>query len=97
MDLIHQRMLGSEEVKSSVLPVLLDGDEASALPPLLRGRVWGDFRREEAYFATLFDLVLTLWKIPFRHQAVADLRESLAPDRLFGKLGGGLSATPPRA
>jgi len=80
VDLIHQRMLGSETAKSSVKPLLLAGDPAVSFPPLLRGRVWGDFRKEEAYFTTLFDLILTLFKVPFEHPAVADLRESLQPD-----------------
>ena len=77
VDLITQRLLGTEAAKSSVLPVLLAADETSSLPPLLRGRVWGDFRRDEAYFSTLFDLILTLFGLPFSHPTVARLRDSL--------------------
>jgi hypothetical protein len=47
------------------------------LPPLLHGRVFGDFRDERKYFITAFDLILDLYCIPHNDPAVADLRESL--------------------
>lgn len=77
VDLINNRLLGTEALKQSVLPLLLDGESTAALPPLLRGRVYADFREESAYFATAFDLVLSLYQLPPNHPAVADLRESL--------------------
>lgn len=77
MDLILQRLTASEERKATVLPMLLEGDESTSLPPLLRGRVWADFREPWSYFATLFDLVLTLHGIAVDDPAVADLRELL--------------------
>ena len=40
-------------------------------------KVYGNFVKEPLYFATLFELILTLYQIPFEHQAVNDLRESL--------------------
>jgi hypothetical protein len=49
-DLIGKRMIGTEARKESVLPVLLEGTEDSAFPPLLHGRVYADFRKNEAYF-----------------------------------------------
>ena len=49
VDVINQRLLGTEEQKRSVLPVLLDDDRTS-LPPLLLGRVYADFRSPDAYF-----------------------------------------------
>ncbi len=76
-DLIGQRMTGSEIGKESVLPVLLAGTAKSSFPPLLHGRVYADFRDENAYFTTAFDLILSLYEIPFGDPAVADLRESL--------------------
>ncbi len=81
VDLINLRMIGTEEQKATVLAVLLAGEENESLPPLMRGRVYADFRREESYFRTLFDLILSLYDIPFENPAVADLRESLKPDR----------------
>jgi small GTP-binding protein len=77
VDLISNRLLGTELQKQSVLPLLLDGDKANSLPPLLHGRVYADFRDEAAYFAAAFDLILSLYQLPPNHSAVADLRESL--------------------
>ncbi len=81
MDLILQRLTASEATKATVLPLLLDGEPEKSLPPLLRGRVYSDFRRATDYFAVLFDLVLTLHGIPVADSAVADLRERLRPRR----------------
>ena len=64
VDLIHNRLLGTEPQKESVLPLLLDGDKTDSLPPLLHGRVYADFRNEPAYFATAFDLILSLYRLP---------------------------------
>ena len=77
VDLINLRLLGTEEEKKTVMPLLLEGDAQTSLPPLMRGRVYGNFTQEKLYFATLFDLVLTLYRIPFGHPAVSDLRWSL--------------------
>ncbi|HYL05844.1 MAG TPA: toll/interleukin-1 receptor domain-containing protein, partial [Thermoanaerobaculia bacterium] len=80
VDQIYIRMTGTEEQKRSVLPLLLTGSPDEALPQLLRGRVFADFRRSEAYFPALFDLILTMHGIPFESDAVIDLRHSLQPD-----------------
>jgi len=77
VDMIHNRLLGTEAQKESVLPLLLDGEKTTSLPPLLRGRVYADFRDESAYFTAAFDLILSLYQLPPNHAAVADLRESL--------------------
>jgi len=77
VDLIANRLLGTEAQKRSVLPLLLDGEKTASLPPLLHGRVYADFRDELAYFTTAFDLILSLYQLPPNHPAVADLRESL--------------------
>jgi hypothetical protein len=77
VDLINVRLTGTEVQKASVLPVLLEGDAHTSFPPLLHRRVHSDFTREEYYFATLFDLVLTLYRIPFDHTIVQDLRAKL--------------------
>ena len=77
VDRIGLRMLGTEEQKRTVLPILLHGEEEESFPPAMRGRVFADFRDEHAYFITAFDLVLSLYGIPFNAEAVSDLRESL--------------------
>ena len=55
-DLINSRLLGTEEQKSTVLPVLLAGDPAESLPALMRIRIYADFRDPDQYFIELFDL-----------------------------------------
>jgi hypothetical protein len=77
VDLINNRLLGTELQKKSVLPVLLDGQKAESLPPLVHGRVYADFRDERAYFASAFDLILSLYQLPPSHPVVTDLRQSL--------------------
>jgi hypothetical protein len=77
VDLINLRLLGTEAEKRTVLPLLLAGKESESFPPLLRGRVYGDFRKDDAYFATAFDLILAVYGIPHQDPAVADLRDTL--------------------
>jgi hypothetical protein len=77
VDVIANRLLGTEAQKESVLPVLLDGEKADSLPPLLHGRVYADFRDDLTYFTTAFDLILSLYQLAPNHPAVADLSESL--------------------
>ena len=77
VDLMGVRLLGTEQQKASILPVLLEGTQHTSLPPLLQGKVRADFTREEYYFVTLFDLVLTILQIPFDDPIVRDLRVKL--------------------
>jgi hypothetical protein len=77
MDLINHYLMGTETEKERILPILLEGDEKKSFPPLLQRRVYSDFRNETGYFATLFDLILSIYQIPFNSQAVVDLKESL--------------------
>jgi small GTP-binding protein len=76
-DLIGLRMIGTEERKESVLPVLLAGTADDAFPPLLQGRVYADFRDPDAYFPAIFDLIVSLYEIRVTDEAVADLRTSI--------------------
>lgn len=76
-DVAGIRMLATEAQKKTVLPVLLEGEEAESFPPLVRGRVYADFRNDESYFSTAFDLILGIYELPADHSAIADLRESL--------------------
>ncbi len=77
VDLISQRLMGTEAKKETVMPVLLDGEKETSLPPLMWDRVHRDFRNERAYFITAFDLILDLYGIAPKDRAVTDLRESL--------------------
>lgn len=80
VDLIANRLLGTETQKESVLPLLLEGEKTTSLPPLLQGRVYADFRSDVNYFITAFDLILSLYQLLPNHTAVADLRESIQRD-----------------
>src|SRR5947209_11030516 len=77
VDLMNRRLIGTEAQKASILPLLLNGEELISFPPLLHGRVYANFTREEYYLVTLFDLLLTLYFIPFDASLVRDLRENL--------------------
>ena len=77
-DLIGRRMTGSESDKLSVLPAVLDGEPETALPPLLQGRVYADFRDPETYFLAAFDLILGVHGLSARDPLPAELRASIA-------------------
>ncbi len=77
VDLINNRLLGTEEHKETVIPVLLDGEPRSSLPPLMQARFHVNFKEPDAYFTGLFDLILHLYRIPFESPAVAELRDAL--------------------
>jgi small GTP-binding protein len=76
-DLIGNRMIGSENRKLTVLPLLLEGSQLSSLPPLLQGRVYSDFREQEQYFASALDLMLSLYGISPHDPVSIELRKSL--------------------
>lgn len=75
-DLIGHRMLGTEAGKEEVLPVLVDGD-SSSFPDLLRPRVYADFRDADRYFATMLEVLLSLYKIGPREAVAIELRSIL--------------------
>jgi diguanylate cyclase (GGDEF)-like protein len=77
MDLIHERLLGLENEKNTVLPLILEGDQKSALPALMRGRVCGSFQDAVKYSESLFDLILTIYGIPFDHPKAESYRKLL--------------------
>jgi hypothetical protein len=57
MHLVNQRLKGTEAERKTVIGLLLSGKEKTPFPPLLRGRVYADFRNEDDYFAVAFDLI----------------------------------------
>ena len=76
-DVINRRLLGTEEQKSTVLPVLLAGASAESLPPLMQTRICADFRDPDKYFTQLFELVLALHDLPPGIAALKDLRAAI--------------------
>ena len=82
VDLISQRLMGTEADKETVMPILLAGEKKTSLPPLMWDRVYRDFGDEGVYFTMAFDLILDLYDISRQDPAVADLRESLSGPRM---------------
>jgi small GTP-binding protein len=82
VDLISQRLMGTEADKETVMPILLAGEKKTSLPPLMWDRVHRDFGNEGAYFTMAFDLILDLYDISHQDSAIADLRESLCEPRM---------------
>jgi small GTP-binding protein len=74
---INTRMRGPEKRKNTVLPLLLDGTQSTSLPPCLHDQVFSDFRKNENYFATAFELLLSLYQIGPQEPVAVDLRASL--------------------
>ncbi|HEV3455806.1 MAG TPA: TIR domain-containing protein [Thermoanaerobaculia bacterium] len=66
--------------RAGVLPLLLAGDLKTSYPPLFEDSVLLDFREEDAYFVALFDLLLTLYQIPFDTPGLSDLRNTIIPE-----------------
>ncbi len=77
MHLINERLVGTNEQQQTVHPLLLAGDKTTSLPPMLRGRTYADFRNEDLYFVTAFDLMLSLYRIDSRHPAVREWKRRL--------------------
>ena len=94
VDMISNRLVGTEAQKETVLPLLLDGEKTTSLPPLLHSRVFADFRKETLYFTTAFDLILSLYEIPFGDPAVAASRESLGGGNTPGTVAPGRKSSP---
>jgi hypothetical protein len=75
--LISQRLIGTEEEKRTVKTLLLAGEKKTSLPPLMWDGIFADFRNEDAYFLTAFDLIRNLYQFPPSHSVMVELRESV--------------------
>ena len=73
-DIISQRLLKGEDQKETILPLLLEGTEEASFPPLLRGRIYADFRDDKRYFSKLLDLIISIYDFDFESAAVIDIR-----------------------
>lgn len=76
--LIGTRLRKRAAERERVIPLLLDGEQVTAFPPQFEDSVFIDFRFERQYFLKLFDLLLTLYVIPFDHPRGEELRDSLS-------------------
>jgi small GTP-binding protein len=64
VDLVHNRLIGTESEKSTIYPLLRMGTQTESFPPLLEGRVYEDFRDDQRYFGALLNLIISLYRIP---------------------------------
>ena len=76
---IVDRCRGTASAKQSVLPLLLEGDDG-VFPPLLRSRVYADFRETRRYFSTLLTLLLSLYELDPRDRVSVELRALLGAE-----------------
>ena len=76
---IVDRCRGTASAKQSVLPLLLEGDDG-VFPPLLRSRVYADFRETRRYFSTLLTVLLSLYELDPRDRVSVELRALLGAE-----------------
>jgi hypothetical protein len=77
LKLINTRLRKRSTVNETILPLLLEGTQASAFPPLAEDFAYFDFTGEESYFERLFEVLLKLYRIPFEDPAMRDLKEAI--------------------
>ena len=86
-DLIVPGSQVPEVNKRSILPLLLVGDVLASFPPLLHGRVYVDFSRDDQYFLQLLDVIIKMFGCPSVIPLLSIFRESmLAETRKTGTL-----------
>jgi hypothetical protein len=75
--LIKSKLRKRDAIRDTVIPLLRKGTAQTAFPPLLEDSVFIDFRRETEFLAHLFELILTLHRIPFDDKIVRKHRAAL--------------------
>ena len=79
LELVDLRARQPKRYGHTILPVLLDGEAYEALPPMLEKLVSVDFRQSAYYFNKLFDMIWSLYKLPFDNPLLEELRASMSP------------------
>lgn len=72
--LINTKLRQKKIEREKVIPILLAESADKSFPPLFKDSVYIDNTNKDSYFNNLFDLVLTMYKIPFDHPSVIDFR-----------------------
>jgi len=80
VDMINNKLMGTEQEKRTVLPLLRTGIVKDSLPQFLWGRTYADFRADERYFVALLDVILTLHQLSFTDPTIASVRDDLRGD-----------------
>ncbi len=77
--MFETRLRKRTEIRETVLPLLLEGTQTSAFPPLFEDSVYINFTDEKRYFVELFRLILRLYNIPFDYPGLVELMDSMQP------------------
>jgi hypothetical protein len=75
--LIKSKLMKRDDVHDTVIPLLREGTSQEAFPPLLQDSVFIDFRVETDFFVRLFDLILTIHRVPFDNEMSRQHRDEL--------------------
>jgi hypothetical protein len=76
--LIKSKLMSRPKVHDTVIPLLCAGTKEEAFPPLFKNSVHLDFRTEADFFPRLFELVLTIHRIPFEDKMARQHRDELS-------------------
>jgi hypothetical protein len=76
--LIKTRLAKRDEIRRTIIPLLLEGTKDEAFPPLFTDSVFIDFRKSENFFFRLFETVLTIHQIPFENEMARRHRNMLS-------------------
>jgi small GTP-binding protein len=72
-DIIGKRLIGTEEEKKAIIPILLTASAKESFPDLLHGRVYGDFRDSTDYAMQTIKLLMNLYEIKSRDKIVTEI------------------------
>jgi hypothetical protein len=75
--LIGTRLRKRTDERVRIIPLLLAGEKHNSFPPLFADSVHIDFRDEDNYFISLFNIILTLYRIPFDISYLDTLRNAM--------------------
>ncbi|HMN14170.1 MAG TPA: TIR domain-containing protein [Bellilinea sp.] len=74
--LINTKLRKRTPEREKIIPVLLSETADKSFPPLFKDSVYIDNTNKDNYFNNLFDMILTMYKIPFDHPSVIDFRNT---------------------
>src|SRR5262249_8071264 len=76
--LIKSKLMSRDEMHDTVVPLLRSGTTEEAFPALFKDSVFVDCRGEADFFLHLFELVLTIHRIPFEDKMARQHRDKLS-------------------
>jgi small GTP-binding protein len=81
LEMLNLRLRQPNKYGHTILPILVEGDSASAFSPQLQKLVYVDFKQSEQYFRQLFDMIWRLYNLPFDNPLLDELQESMTPQK----------------